>query len=272
MKGIMRKQTGFTIVELLIVIVVIGILAAITIVAYNGVKDKAVNSQVQSALAQVDQKVLAYAATHSDQYPDSLTDADVAPNSTVSYQYTSDNTTTPGVFAITASNGPAGTTNYYVTNANSKPTVGIAPGHNLIVWDKTNDSTAPIDISGGAVIDTSTYHTATSSVRLNPGASGKSLRDTPIVGDAGQVVTVSLWIKTDSSWDGKSNNSKIRFGSSDGANTLLAACSYAGVKTSWTQVTCTHAFTSAYTSMNITVTNDGTTGSIWLDDISMSIQ
>lgn len=35
------KNTGFTIVELLIVIVVIGILAAITIVAYNGVQDRA---------------------------------------------------------------------------------------------------------------------------------------------------------------------------------------------------------------------------------------
>lgn len=36
-----HKNTGFTIVELLIVIVVIGILAAITIVAYNGVQDRA---------------------------------------------------------------------------------------------------------------------------------------------------------------------------------------------------------------------------------------
>jgi prepilin-type N-terminal cleavage/methylation domain-containing protein len=36
-----KKQTGFTIVELLIVIVVIGILAAITIVAYNGIQDRA---------------------------------------------------------------------------------------------------------------------------------------------------------------------------------------------------------------------------------------
>lgn len=35
------KQKGFTIVELLIVIVVIGILAAISIVAYNGVTQKA---------------------------------------------------------------------------------------------------------------------------------------------------------------------------------------------------------------------------------------
>ncbi|MDB5187107.1 MAG: fimbrial protein pilin [Candidatus Saccharibacteria bacterium] len=36
-----QKQIGFTIVELLIVIVVIGILAAITIVAYNGVQNRA---------------------------------------------------------------------------------------------------------------------------------------------------------------------------------------------------------------------------------------
>ncbi|MDB5168192.1 MAG: Fimbrial protein [Candidatus Saccharibacteria bacterium] len=40
-KNMKKKQTGFTIVELLIVIVVIGILAAITIVAYNGIQDRA---------------------------------------------------------------------------------------------------------------------------------------------------------------------------------------------------------------------------------------
>lgn len=36
-----KQNSGFTIVELLIVIVVIGILAAITIVAYNGVQQRA---------------------------------------------------------------------------------------------------------------------------------------------------------------------------------------------------------------------------------------
>ena len=40
-----KKQTGFTIVELLIVIVVIGILAAITIVAFNGVQQRARDAQ-----------------------------------------------------------------------------------------------------------------------------------------------------------------------------------------------------------------------------------
>lgn len=39
-KATKQNQKGFTIVELLIVIVVIGILAAITIVAFNGIQDR----------------------------------------------------------------------------------------------------------------------------------------------------------------------------------------------------------------------------------------
>ena len=54
------NKAGFTIVELLMVIVVIAILAAITIVAYNGIqtraKDSAIVSDLQS-LAQVDTPV-----------------------------------------------------------------------------------------------------------------------------------------------------------------------------------------------------------------------
>lgn len=44
MRAKQTHQTGFTIVELLIVIVVIGILAAITIVAYNGAQTRAHNA------------------------------------------------------------------------------------------------------------------------------------------------------------------------------------------------------------------------------------
>lgn len=56
---IKKKQTGFTIVELLIVIVVIGILAAITIVAYNGVQDRARQQKMQSDLTALEKAISA---------------------------------------------------------------------------------------------------------------------------------------------------------------------------------------------------------------------
>ena len=45
-----QKQKGFTIVELLIVIVVIAILAAITVVAFNGIQDRARLSKMKADL------------------------------------------------------------------------------------------------------------------------------------------------------------------------------------------------------------------------------
>ena len=41
-----RKQHGFTIVELLIVVVIVAILASITIVAYTGIQQRSKNSAV----------------------------------------------------------------------------------------------------------------------------------------------------------------------------------------------------------------------------------
>jgi prepilin-type N-terminal cleavage/methylation domain-containing protein len=52
------KGSGFTIVELLIVIVVIGILASISLVAYNGVQTKAKNSRRDSDIALLERAIL----------------------------------------------------------------------------------------------------------------------------------------------------------------------------------------------------------------------
>ena len=62
------KQRGFTIVELLIVIVVIAILAAITIVAYNGIQNRTKNTAVQSDIRQVHKLIEAYNALNGS-YP-----------------------------------------------------------------------------------------------------------------------------------------------------------------------------------------------------------
>jgi prepilin-type N-terminal cleavage/methylation domain-containing protein len=64
------KSRGFTIVELLIVIVVIAILAAITMVAYNGVQNRAKASAAQSAASIVMKKAeAANAAGTTAGYP-----------------------------------------------------------------------------------------------------------------------------------------------------------------------------------------------------------
>lgn len=58
----LKDERGFTIVELLIVIVVIAILAAIVIVAYNGIQNRARLSSAQGAASTVMKKAAAYAA------------------------------------------------------------------------------------------------------------------------------------------------------------------------------------------------------------------
>lgn len=60
------KQTGFTIVELLIVIVVIAILAAITIVAFNGVQQRARDSERKQDLASLAKIISIYNTDNSN--------------------------------------------------------------------------------------------------------------------------------------------------------------------------------------------------------------
>lgn len=57
MKGITPNHRGFTVVEVLVVIVVIGILTAIVLVTYNGIRDRA-----RLNVAQVDMRSVGQAA------------------------------------------------------------------------------------------------------------------------------------------------------------------------------------------------------------------
>ena len=138
-----RKQTGFTIVELLIVVVVIAILAAITIVAYTGIQQRAKESVAKDAAAGVTQKILTYAVDNSDNYPGDLaTLATVlglpAPASGATkltaadgttYQYTVNNSTSPKSYCTTTTKSGL---SYYVNSATgNSPAKGACAGHGV---------------------------------------------------------------------------------------------------------------------------------------------
>lgn len=121
------KQTGFTIVELLIVIVVIGILAAITIVAYNGIQQRAKVATVSTDLSGAT-KLLALYEVDVGQYPAALALANggqgVKASAGTSYQYTVSGST----YCLTATNG---TISYKVSNDAQIPTQGGCAGHGV---------------------------------------------------------------------------------------------------------------------------------------------
>ncbi|RYX79489.1 prepilin-type N-terminal cleavage/methylation domain-containing protein [bacterium] len=252
------SQRGFTIVELLIVIVVIGILAAIVIVAYQGVSNRAKVASVTSGLTQYSKKINVYNSTNGN-YPTSLSEAGIKDGDGVLYQYTSASTSE---YCLTATSG---TMTYYVSQASGGVQQGVCTNYNLLVW---NESGAPI--ISGTTSDTAEYRSSPASMRLDTNAVGRTLNGGPYSGTAGQTYTVTLWVKSASNWNGTNNNSKIRFGAASGG-TFLQACGYGGgIKADWTQVSCSYTLTATNTSVNISVGNDGTIGSIWIDDVSVS--
>lgn len=96
MKGIHSRSHGFTIVELLIVIVVIGILAAITIVAFNGMQQRANNAARIQAANQIIKLTKLY-RTETGNYPNNVASCGTVDNRCSNWAgttVTSDNTTT----------------------------------------------------------------------------------------------------------------------------------------------------------------------------------
>ncbi len=131
----MTKQTksrGFTIVELLIVIVVIAILAAITIVAYNGIQNRARTSAAQATANTLLKKVESYNAINS-QYP--MTAGTIT------------GTGTQNGVATTAQSDWYSTTSATATQTTALPTA--APANTNMVWYFPGTTTS--NILGGCV-------------------------------------------------------------------------------------------------------------------------
>lgn len=125
-----KASKGFTIVELLIVVVVIAILAAITIVAYNGIQNRAKASAAQNMSSQAAKKIAASAITNNDIFPEDkaafLTATGLAESNGTTYQYTANSPYTNYCLTTTTN-----ALSYYTSNIDQTPRAGACPGHGI---------------------------------------------------------------------------------------------------------------------------------------------
>lgn len=130
MNFLKRNQVGFTIVELLIVIVVIAILAAITIVAYNGIQNRAKASSAQTAAAQAGKRIMQFSIeSGTDTFPanQAAFDGLNISSGSASFQYTANNPTNPRQFCVTAT---VQDVSFFMNNTSqTSPVRGGCPGH-----------------------------------------------------------------------------------------------------------------------------------------------
>ena len=117
---------GFTIVELLVVIVVIGILAAITIIAYNGILQRANLATLQSDMVGA-AKILEISNINAGTYPADLPTAGLKASSGTSYRYTY--ISGGNSYCLTGSNN--GVT-YTASSASPTPSAGICPNSGVV--------------------------------------------------------------------------------------------------------------------------------------------
>ena len=132
-----QPRTGFTIVELLIVIVVIGILAAITIVAFNGIQGRARTAVIKSDISQAVRKLEAVKVTNaSGMYPATQADAGLQPSAGNTLNYYYDSLTNR--YCVEVYNG---TTTFFSVDMGQTVSSGRCTGSGLIAWWTMNNTT-----------------------------------------------------------------------------------------------------------------------------------
>ena len=156
-KSKLRAEGGFTIVELLIVVVVIAILAAITIVSYNGITSRANDSATKATVGSYQKKAEVYAADGTTgKYP--IVSTDLTSDASKTYYISGITTTyvtTDASRTVTSSNGtntinirkcaPSAVSQAAITATN-------ITGLQIIYWDYTTNAivASPTVIGTGA--------------------------------------------------------------------------------------------------------------------------
>ncbi|MFZ2835792.1 MAG: prepilin-type N-terminal cleavage/methylation domain-containing protein [Candidatus Saccharimonadales bacterium] len=286
--AVRQARSGFTIVELLVVIVIIGILAAITIVAYTGIQNRAKESALRSDLAIVAKKMASDNALAGSY---ALTAGAVdsgkglpASGSGTTYQYQS----TGSTYCITGTNG---TMSFKISDAATSPNQGGCPGDgvggasavtNLAInpsgavnanyWSTNNagasiardgTSTRPGSLTTGS-IRTTFSATVSMSTQLWDGTATPLV---PVV--TNDSVTTSAWAR--SSVAGRTLRVAHRWRTSALAQVTEIASSPVALSTGWTQVSFTATAPANAVYDHISFYFDGQAADVWwLDDVMVT--
>jgi prepilin-type N-terminal cleavage/methylation domain-containing protein len=117
-------RSGFTIVELLIVIIVIAIVAAISVAAYNGIQDRARASAANQVLSDAAKKIQYWQIEQgSTASPSNLSTIGITDTNDIKYQYTP---TQNDTYCITAT---VSGKSYKIDGLTKQAIAGGCPGH-----------------------------------------------------------------------------------------------------------------------------------------------
>lgn len=131
-----QTKRGFTIVELLVVIVVIGILATIIIVAYSGIQERAIIATIQSDLKNSATKLEMYKQT-DDVYPANTTIANLKNSQNIDYDIYNH---TDNSYCLQASKNNI---IYHITSEKQIPTYGLCISQTFTMsWDAASSGYA----------------------------------------------------------------------------------------------------------------------------------
>jgi len=122
-------KKGFTVIELVVVIIVVGILVVIGRAAYNGVQDQGRLVALKSDLSNAPAALELFRKQAADgNYPVNLDEAKLTKSDGIEFQYWSDATTTPVSYCLT---GTVKKTSYYITSDDNRPEPGACRGHGI---------------------------------------------------------------------------------------------------------------------------------------------
>ena len=111
-------RRGFTIVELLIVIVIIAILAALTYVGYTAISNRAIDSTLKSDLTQAAKKLNYDKVDNNDAYPNPTLPPNIKASDGNAFEYTSDGTS----YCLSITSTKSSSLSYHISSVTNSTT------------------------------------------------------------------------------------------------------------------------------------------------------